>query len=536
MIKIRKIILSTITWVLIVQNMFFGFVFAQTEDNNEEDANCVVCGMASLEFQTYVNFQVEMFQVLQNAVKAPEEAIDNKKVWLFTSRILSLPERLIESWKKMFNKLTQDFSEAGKAAKIWSIMLWTITSELVGKDALWGLAILLRNQPFVRDWKTLQELDMTTHDLMWDFGMKWLWDEKISAEISSDIEKLVKDKYVMNDSNLYWLFEEFNFKWDVKYKDIIKSLQKLNSVMKSFLIFPKKEGKSISSFEREMSKGNIIIKFNKKLVDRMYNSYDCAEWMNACNDMRSDFKKVINVLPTIKSSFSESMDIIKKANKDFSDAYLKSDEDNDDTKKDQEKTWLTEKQITLLRTVYGIDTSKLTKNQWIGLWSILDKNIGKNIVNSTHIQPLDIFSAESIAAKKEAQKTRKQNRQDQKYLASLMEKNTSIAETEAKREIEAEIEKIRKILSWEVDDTSELKNVLNSTLNSVLSEKSEDKQIVMIYDSLSTTKYFKEIWYFIHNWIDNQIWTKDIDWLVKYLWTVCESQCSNNGTKNCYAE
>jgi hypothetical protein len=44
---------------------------------------------------------------------------------------------------------------------------------------------------------------------------------------------------------------------------------------------------------------------------------------------------------------------------------------------------------------------------------------------------LDILSAESIADKKEAQKLRKQNRQDQKYLDSITDAETKKAETQA---------------------------------------------------------------------------------------------------------
>ena len=78
----------------------------------------------------------------------------------------------------------------------------------------------------------------------------------------------------------------------------------------------------------------------------------------------------MKIIPTIKDSFAESKKIMNQANKDFNEAYLSvktslKNSFNKNARKEKlpEGLNLTEKQITLLRTVYGIDTSKLTKQQ-----------------------------------------------------------------------------------------------------------------------------------------------------------------------------
>jgi hypothetical protein len=86
------------------------------------------------------------------------------------------------------------------------------------------------------------------------------------------------------------------------------------------------------------------------------------------------------------------------------------------------------------------------------------------------------------------------------------------------------------------NDVWELQNALLSSIDSVMAEKSEDKQVVMFYNNLTSTRYFKEIWSLIHSWIDNVIWTKDSDGLIKYLWNACESACTNKWNKHCYAK
>jgi|GEM_PF-6911755 hypothetical protein len=72
--RFKQIIFILIIGVFSLEAIFSNIVFAQTntDTTSEEGSKCVVCGMPSLEFQTYVNFQVNVLQILQNAVKEPE--------------------------------------------------------------------------------------------------------------------------------------------------------------------------------------------------------------------------------------------------------------------------------------------------------------------------------------------------------------------------------------------------------------------------------------------------------------------------------
>jgi hypothetical protein len=84
--------------------------------------------------------------------------------------------------------------------------------------------------------------------------------------------------------------------------------------------------------------------------------------------------------------------------------------------------------------------------------------------------------------------------------------------------------------------SEELRESMLSTLTNVYAEKAEDKQLFLIYSNMSLTRYFVEIWSKIHGIIDGSIWTKDSDWLVKYLGKTCELQCTNKWTSNCFAK
>lgn len=559
MVKIKKITLYFVLLILTVQNIFFASVYADNDVacilpavNNSCDSNgewysynqtqnccvctdpinsdwscsspwysdngkwccvyaCSVCSSPSLEFQKYVNFQVEMFQVLQDVVKEPDTKIELTKFGLFVSKVLFIPENTLLSWKKMFQKVSNDFTQASRATQISAIMISNITADIVGKDSIGWIRILFKNQPFVREWSTLQDIDSTIYDLMRNFGTEWIWLDQISSDVRNSIEKL-KQKYLADSSNENWLFQEFNFQWNVKYEDIIRSLKSLNSIMKNFLIISQKR-----IDVTRISNNAIVVKLNDNFVDGLYNSYSCAKWMNACSNSWEEFKKAMRVLPTIKESFSESMKTIKKANDELAKVFAGENNTEVKNEKDNNHSSLTDKQIELLRMVYGVDTSKLTQQQWFWLSTLLNGTAFKNIANSINLKPLDWLSKEIIDINNKAWKLDNENRQDSLYMKEAQNIETQVPQFQPKT------------LSQE-----EMLNSMIETSDSVLAEKYSDKRISLFYNNLDTTRYFKEILVLIQNIIDISIGSKDNDGLVKYLWKVCELQCTNKGVENCY--
>ncbi|HKL43686.1 MAG TPA: hypothetical protein VJ892_00210 [Candidatus Absconditabacterales bacterium] len=573
-----KRIIYILLGVLFVQNSFFSIVFAQSQ-NSSDEVKCITCSQPSLEFQTYVNFQVELMQVLRKAAREKEEKDLNTRVGLFSSRILSLPKRLLETWKAIFKKESEELTQAWRSAKIGTIMLSSITSEIVTKDGLGGLAILFRSQPFVREWSTLQDLDMSLHDTMWDLGTKGLREQDVSSEIMKDISKL-QDKYKSNLSNEYALFVKFDIKGNLKYKDLVNMMLRLNSIMKNFIAIDVERVDT-----KIIEKNGITMQFNENLMNLMYDNYDCAQGfpISPCDSTWQDFANNTKVRSTIKKGLEESNEIIKKANEELSQAMFSFGSSTKDTfsnKDENNESGLTSRQLTLLRTAYGIDTTKLSKEQGIGLESLLNGSAGKKIVNSIGIKPMDYFSAENKALREEARKEKERNKQDAKYLDALAQSETTEVENKykdflnmkdilkkgsfdditlssdtffsdfvkgkyntmkdkdnkSKQEI---IESLYNILENKLGINASvigLQDSLKSSLNSVLAQKQEDKGVFMIYSNLSVTRYFVEIGDFIHEIVEKDIGTKDDKGLIKYLGNACELQCSNKGNTNCFAQ
>ena len=577
----RKIVIFVLLWVLFVQNSFFGDVFAQSavcpmpatynscgdywseyskktkiknpdtgknetccecakeEIDNSCDAywagyiwnkawccmfSCATCKKASFEFQTYVNFQVDMIQILRKAVRVEDELSDNRKEWLFSAGILSLPANMIKAWSEAFKKWAEELTDGLKAAKMWSIMLTSITTEMVSKDSGWWLLILFRNKPFVREWTTLQDLDLSLHDAMRDLWMEWIWDDEISSDLMKDMSNL-QQKYLKNSWNELGLFSTFKTPGSVKYKDMVYMLLRLNGMMKTFVSMD--HSSPVNS--KVINRWWISISFNPALMEDMVVSYACASWISACSSTWKDFANNTKVRKQISDWFDGAMDTINKANDDFSAVMLSFKSSVKDTFGDKdvaEETWLTPKQLAILRTAYGIDTTKLSKEQWIWLESLFNGNAWKNLVSSINMKPLDYFSAENKAAREKASKEKSQAKQDAKYMAAL-----SFSETAA---IEAEIK--AKANTVATRNKVELTSSLQATLDSVFMQKQEDKSLFMIYSNMSVTQYFVEIGSLMHNILEISIWTKDTKWLVKYLWDTCEAQCVSKWTSNCFAK
>lgn len=487
MLKIKKILPLFVLSIFFLSNIFSNFVFAQ--DDNPKESSCLVCSLPSFEFQTYVNFQVEMLEILQNARIQQKENIARTRRWLFAYGILAINGKNdVSFWKALWNSVRNsisDFIYVVKAVRMTSIILYTMSVETA-----WGSSflILAKNRPFVRERKTLQEIDMSIHDIMWDLWMDWVWDENISQEMTVELIRL-QQKYSTKFYDKNALFSIFSFSWDdIEYGDLAKVLFKLNSIMKWKIMY------SYFSDSSTLTEWGFSLKFNENFFTNLENSYSCADWFSPCNDMREQFKSAVDVMPGIKQWFTESAVIIKKANEELKKADMWFLDWNED-KNLENDLWLSERQISLLRTVYWLDTSKMTKDDWTMFSVLFDTN--KSVLKWT-----DRF----LNLLKQPQNQWNKN-----------------------------VENVDFSGGYAVWDHDTMKSVMLDTLQAVVNEKNDQKITVVSSNSLSSTKYFYEIWKMIQYIVENHIWDKDSDGLIKSLWESCESQCSNKWNGNCYA-
>lgn len=478
--------------------------------------SCGVCSSNSVEFQKYINFQTELFGLLLNELgfdKKEESRNNFTKRWLFSHNVLSIPSKIRNYLTARFKRVGQEYVDTWNAIKMGSLVVTSIITEW-RKDMIAWISILFKSEPIVRERGTVESLDLVVYDLMQDFGEKWLWNKEISDTTRIKIEQISKN-YIKTNQNQRWMFEKFYFQWEVKYKDVINASKKINSLMKNFLLTWKGGNLFMRSFEKEFSKWNIIIKFSENRTKNILDDYMCARKINACD--KYDFKD-FSKLGGLQSSFSESMNIIKKANQDLAEVFT----DIKDRKNEKSNPyWLTDKQIELLRTVYGINTSKITQEQGVWLKTLFSKDwkARTNIKNGIDLWFSDVFTNKEKTINENIKKGEKKEEQDKEYIQTLSPEDQ---------------ERIKKILESEATKTSDMKSALLNTLDSVLSEKNQHKDIVLFYSTNSTNLYFTETLKLIQNIIEESIGKKDTKWLVKYLWEACTYQCANKWTKNCF--
>ena len=272
----------------------------------------------------------------------------------------------------------------------------------------------------------------------------------------------------------------------------------------------------MNNFEKEFSRWNIVVQFSEDRKNNLLNDYACARVKRAC---KKDLSHLTNV-GGLKGSFSESMDIIKKANKNLSEIFTDKKERKDEK---SNPFGLTDKQIELLRTVYGVDTTKITKQEGIGVLNLFDKSSQaysktKNWIN---LKVSDYATRKEEKRKKKEEQENKEEKQDKISIEKLSQEE----QKKIKEILKREVEKV-----WEGNAELNLPNIIEI----VLSEKEVDKDIMLFYNSNSSNRYFTESVKLIQDIIEKDIWRKDTKGLVQYLWEACVAQCTNKWTKNCF--
>lgn len=571
--KIKKIAIYTLLFVFVLQNTLFNYVYASESstscvesainksceasgmgfvydknkdccvcENSLQDLSCShlwpgygdngkwccvyscsACYATPTELQKYINFQISVFQILKDAQKKFLESnlVKKQKAWLFSSWILKIANNIWTNWKSMFQKITSEFKKTLKSTQFALVMIKSMAKD--SRTNGLSLFILFNERPFVRDWATLMDVEFVVNDFKREFNMEWFWDKEISVETRKSLDDLISKIYLASNANRNALFDGFYFQWTVKYSDIINMQSELNLFMKGFLSnyyykwTIEELDDEMKKMEKRIKKNNVILHINRLFIEKLHDSYKCAG-ANGCEWL--SLSVLTNLLPNIKNAFSESMMIIKTANLALGNALPKNKKKSANA---SNPLALTDKQIELLRTVYGVDTTQLVQQEWIWLDNFW--KVGQNVKKTIHIEPLDIFSIKKTENVTKTKNISNQVEQDKKFIAELDLNDM----TEKEQEI------YNLLLTESSDsDVAALNWILLTTLDLVIDEKNKSKNSILYYSVVTTMSYNKEISTIIHTIIDDYIWTKNSKGLVDSLWQTCSLQCTNAWIKNCY--
>lgn len=528
--KIIKTIIYIQTSVLFLMT-FFSYSFAQdTEVNYCNQYN--VCAGPSLEMQSYLDFMNEMIGVLNQVEKKQVEWMKYPATQgLFSHWILKIPANLLDTTRLLIKDIAIEQWWWIRAIAISSIIFSSMWKDLLLKDIRWWVSMIFRKQPFVREWVSLEELDWVIYDLIYDLAIKDHRYNELDETTATKISEVLK-KYVSQEE---WsaLFDSAAINKWTQYSNLVMMLMRLNTTMKWFVATPRI---SVWRFQNQLFNDNnefvrktfgktnwFVLSFDMKYLEEMDRKYTCArsEWV--CDETVKKALKNIFDLSEIKSGSKDSWKIITDSIVRLKEALVW----NEETKEKKESNTnenahiLTVEEEKILRTVYWIDTTKITEWEAIGLRDIITLNGWKSTFSKAKLAIKDTFNE----VKDEVTDITDPIVSDIKY-------NKKISN------VAKEVNKNAKTLWLEIDKTLFLHSDKNNLTEKMQSEYSllmknyiNSIQSVAFTENRHVTRYFFEIGTLIHNTIEDTISES-----VEEVGQLCENACTNKWTENCYAK
>lgn len=559
----------TLIFIISCQSILFWVAFA-----TDTDQECVVCSRMSDEMQMYVNFQVEMIWALRQVEEHKQLYSWLTKKWLFSYGTVKVWANFLNSLKSSINKTTESAVDTTRSLALATAIVTKNAGTIVfTPEWLWDLLILFRQKQFLRDRNTLQEIDYSLDDLLRDVWMQGMLKQPVSSDIMSNINSFIWKYRVMDEWDIK-IFDTLQINGNTTYDEIIFALGDINSVMKNFFTVESMHvyKKNLAIFEsKRWEEWAIQVKFNHQFLESLSNSYACVKWVNwvkNCGGSLTTFASDVSAIwSSVATEFTEAWKQIKESSKKLAEA-AKSVWKVAKNKYSKNATdlWLTDDQIELLSDIYGINASKLTKQQGLSLSSILNGTAGKNIKNSTTISS-DFWWKNSLYEKEETAKANNEylttdslTDEDRDNFSLYMKQKTCMKRLNRKWISNDEKKKWKTkctTLLWEnsiylkdnvdwflkyyVSNVSSVDLLtwtvlyLNKAMDWILGELETDKAIVMYSQNQSTTTYFVQVGGYIHDSVENVIWSKNggSENIVNTLGKACKTQCANKWWR-CY--
>ena len=509
--------------VLFMLSVIFCLPWYVSAQSSSDSNKCSACNATPSAMQAYINFEVELLESLQEVSAKQSTLLNNPNSGLFAGWF-SLLKSFVKATTEKVKKNLDSEVKAARAAEITTVLLAEMLVEN-RYSMVSSMTILFKDRAFVRDYKILQELDMSANDVIWDMWMLGIRNDKVSPQAQVQILWL-QSKYSKIYGWEYPIFSKLSISWWVKNRQLLTFILKVNWLMKGMLSSVKNSiliDGFLDEFESQYSQWNIIAEINRDYIGQIQSEYSCVK-MKVCNETVVWAITWLVDASNLKESFARSKDTIKDSISNLKE--LKNPwKTYTNTVRNVDNSWgLTERQVELLRTVYGLDSKNLTTSQ-IETWKKNRSNIKKQLNPFSDLFPQKgetvIYWLKDTDSKVQNQWKKQESNRKEKL--SEQQKATVNDQYYWQR-----------IMPIPYNDQDVL-NELQDTVNDILIGKSDDKAILLAWLNVNT-HYFVEIWSYIHFIVETAIWDKNNDWLVDNLWKACTYQCGNNWKENCYAD
>jgi len=300
-----KKLIKAIIFIVFLQSIFMNFTYV--EALGWSNSQPPVCDWPSEMMSNYFNFQQEMkFALLWSEVQERRFNSSVRTWWLFGKWSLKLPSALDLVASNVAAGVESTVSTAGTSA----VLLVLAAVSVIQSNTEW-FAILFKDRPIVRDYKTMLDIETDLFDLAY-FRSKQM-NLTLPLEKQETYDKLneIIEKY-----QWLWLL----YKWEKMQKTeslagILEELVTMNTAMKHFILFWWDPwDRSLKNYNwcfwnatSEVCKNSPILKFDPKAIDQLKEDYAWLWTFGACNLSFSDFKN------SIKKSINNNSDSVKLA-------------------------------------------------------------------------------------------------------------------------------------------------------------------------------------------------------------------------------
>ena len=536
---LKKTKIWLISFIFLLSQIGSPFLFASSSQTHNSQSpkcwpNAPVCLQTPNSLNLYLEFQQKAIALLaSDPFKTTTEQIQTWEWGIFTNKVLKLSSPDANTNIPILTDLLKELETAvtnmiiGTATTSALFLLSALNTE---SDGLMSFLILFQERPLVRDRSKLQDIDRSISETIYTLGQKWkIWK---TIENTSQLQAIITQY-----QNQGLLSKAENIPSQFSYLELLLELQSLNVEIKSFLS---------SSSTYQLTDNENILKFDTKRVQNLKSDYHCARF-NAVNlaapkcwgsanallanlkTLTSNTKKTgASSLHTITSAL-ERLNESLKGFKHFRSKKNKS---------------LTNDELELLRSVYGLDTTKLTDEQLSSFSPFSISQRSKNQWNQakkdaqTELKKIWQFRSDSIKSYKDSIKKAKEEKKAKeaehaRQQEAIKKRNEKIQEEEkADNKALSELKKQALELQIKNEYHISLHEHLYKDFKILVDAENKVKTETDLTNPTLNTYQFAHLSYQIQK-IADLIWNNNA-WIRKSLKTVCSYQCSNKPSSTCY--
>ena len=315
----KKCVNLIITLIILFNSFIPSFLFAESKSQPE------VCSGPSEMMSQYFNFQKEIKSALLGKFN---EKHFYKDVWqwrLFTKQVLTLPtQSAIDFLASNIRWSTKSILSNSVTS---AVILLLASASVLQSNTEW-LAILFKDRPIVREYKTMLDIETDLFNIAYFQSKSINLTIKLDGEIYENINNIIK-KYQES-----WLFDNSwpkSLNWNESMADILIEMISINTSMKNFILFLwKPKTNSLRHYhwcfwnieQNLCSNSNAILIFSEEAITQLQNDYSHLSMFGACNLYASNIKQSIRKLRNVTEPLNSAKNEINNATKRLKAALL----------------------------------------------------------------------------------------------------------------------------------------------------------------------------------------------------------------------